>query len=145
MARIGFGAEGLGWKGHGTLKRTAAIEDTGNAPLPGSVFAPRQVRLLKIAVIVMGVLLVGGFAFVLAAIVYQASHLKQAGVEQGTSPDPAPAPGFDLPVGADATLAAMSLDGDRLALHITSAAGPEIVVIDLASGKVVARVRLKSH
>ena len=31
----------------------------------------------------------------------------------------------------------------RLALHLTSAAGPEIVVIDLGSGKVVARVRLK--
>ena len=45
--------------------------------LTGTVFTARQVRILKIAVIVMGVLLVGGFAFVLAAIVYQASHPAQ--------------------------------------------------------------------
>ena len=49
-----------------------------NTPLPGTVFTPRQVRMLKIAVIVMGLLLVGGFAFVLAAIVYQASRGGQS-------------------------------------------------------------------
>ena len=121
----------------------AAVGQKGNAPLPGSVFTPRQVRLLKIAVIVMGVLLVGGFAFVLAAIVYQASHLGQARMGSAASLDPAQGPGIDLPVGRDASVAALSLDGDRLALHLTSSSGAEIVVIDLASGKVVARVRLK--
>ena len=141
MARVGFGVDGFRWKGHDTLKKVAAVGDTGNTPLPGSVFTPRQVRLLKIAVIVMGVLLVGGFAFVLAAIVYQASHPGQAGMATSASLDAAPR--IDLPVGRDATVAAMSLDGSRLALHLTSAAGPEIVVIDLGSGKVVARVRLK--
>jgi hypothetical protein len=143
MARVGFGVDGFRWKGHDTLKKVAALGDTGNAPLPGSVFTPRQVRLLKIAVIVMGVLLVGGFAFVLAAIVYQASHPGQAGMATSASLHAAPEPGIDLPVGRDATVAAMSLDGSRLALHLTTAAGPEIVVIDLGSGKVVARVRLK--
>ena len=119
------------------------VGDTGNAPVPGSVFTPRQVRLLKIAVIVMGVLLVGGFAFVLAAIVYQASHPKQASMGTAASVDAGRAAGIDLPVGKDAALAAMSLDGDRLALDLTSSEGPEIVVIDLGSGTVVARVRLK--
>ena len=33
-----------------------------NTPLPGTVFTPRQVRALKMAVIVMGIMLVGGFA-----------------------------------------------------------------------------------
>jgi hypothetical protein len=117
-----------------------AAGDAGNAPVPGTVFIPRQVRLLKIAVIVMGVLLVGGFAFVLAAIVYQASHAGQAGMPM---PSPSAAPGFDLPVGRDAQVTAMSLDGGRLALHLFSSAGAEIVVIDLGSGKVVSRIRLK--
>jgi hypothetical protein len=121
----------------------AMVGDTGNAPVPGSVFTPRQVRLLKIAVIVMGVLLVGGFAFVLAAIVYQASHPRQASMGTAASLDAGRAAGIDLPVGKDAALAAMSLDGDRLALDLTSSEGPEIVVIDLGSGTVVARVRLK--
>ena len=87
MARIGFGVDGLGRKGHETLRKVAAVGDTGNAPLPGSVFTLRQVRLLKIAVIVMSVLLVGGFAFVLAAIVYQASHPRQASMGTAASLD----------------------------------------------------------
>ena len=40
----------------------AVASEPDNTPLPGTVFTPRQVRLLKIAVIVMGILLVGGFA-----------------------------------------------------------------------------------
>lgn len=125
--------------------KKAAAGDAGNAPLAGTVFTPRQVRLLKVAAIAMGVLLVGGFAFVLAAIVYQASHAGQARMATLPAPGSSAAPGFDLPVGKDGRVTAMSLDGDRLALHLSSSEGPEIVVIDLASGKVVARVRLKAQ
>jgi hypothetical protein len=39
----------------------------------------------------------------------------------------------------------MSLDGNRLAVHLNGPAGPEIAVIDLATGKVIAHVRLKPH
>jgi len=46
-------------------------------------------------------------------------------------------------VPAGATVTAMSLDGNRLAVHLNSAAGTEIAVIDLATGKIVAHVRLK--
>ena len=107
------------------------------------MFSGRQVRILKIAVIVMGILLVGGFAFVLAAIVYQASPRSKMrplrpGGEYG-------GPIIELPVGTGASLTSMSLDGNRLALHLNGGDGPEIVVIDLASGKIVARVRLKPH
>ena len=53
------------------------------------------------------------------------------------------APIIELPVGQGADLTAMSLDGNRLALHLNGGDGPEIVVVDLASGKIVARVKLK--
>ena len=112
--------------------------------LPGTVFTPGQVRILKIAVIVMGVLLVGGFAFVLSAIVYQASHPTQVGGIAAAQV--APPPGgisIDLPVPAGSTVTAMSLDGNRLAVHLNEAAGPEIAIIDLASGRVIAHVKLK--
>ena len=114
------------------------------AVLPGTVFTPRQVRILKVAVIVMGVLLVGGFAFVLAAIVYQASHPAQD-ASRIAAPIVAGQRGLsiELPVPAGATVTAMSLDGNRLAVHLNGAAGPEIAVIDLATGKIVAHVRLK--
>jgi hypothetical protein len=118
----------------------AILNEPDNTPLPGTVFTPRQVRALKIAVIVMGILLVGGFAFVLATIVYQASRGGQsrapaAAVLEGGS--------AELAIPEDATISAMSLDGDRLALHLNSAAGAEIVVLDVASGRVISRVKLK--
>jgi hypothetical protein len=118
----------------------AVASEPDNTPLPGTVFTPRQVRVLKIAVIVMGILLVGGFAFVLAAIVYQASKGGQSAV--GVGPPPAGIEA-ELPIPKDATVTALSLDGDRLALHLQTSAGPEIVVIDLKSGKTLARVKLK--
>ena len=56
----------------------AVASEPDNTPLPGTVFTPRQVRVLKIAVIVMGILLVGGFAFVLAAIVIRPPRAGKA-------------------------------------------------------------------
>jgi hypothetical protein len=126
---------------------SVASEPESSSTVPGTVltgivFTPRQVRILKIAVIVMGVLLVGGFAFVLAAIVYQASHPAQDGSVTRSVPGQA-ALSIDLPVPAGAAVSAMSLDGNRLAVQLNGPGGPEIAVIDLGSGKVVAHVRLK--
>jgi hypothetical protein len=122
----------------------AVTSEPDNTPLPGTVFTPRQVRVLKIAVIVMGILLVGGFAFVLAAIVYQASKMGQgsAAAPEATAP---PGTETELAIPADATVTSLALDGDRLALHLNSGAGPEIVVIDITTGKVIARIRLKAQ
>lgn len=117
----------------------AVASGPDNTPLPGTVFTPRQVRALKIAVIVMGILLVGGFAFVLAAIVYQASRGSQTGAAAGT-PGGIEA-GLAIPEGA--TVTSVALDGNRLALHLNTEAGPEIVVVDLTTGKVAARIRLE--
>src|SRR5919204_3806150 len=110
-----------------------------NTPLPGTVFTPRQVRVLKVAVIVMGLLLVGGFAFVLAAIVYQASRGGQAtppaeavaGADTSGTGTPALS---ELPIPKDATITSLALDGNRLALHLTSPQGGEIAVLDVTTG-----------
>jgi hypothetical protein len=118
----------------------AVANEPDNTPLPGTVFTPRQVRVLKIAVIVMGILLVGGFAFVLAAIVYQASRGGQSAAGLGELPT---AIGSELQIPQNATVTALALDGNRLALHLHSAAGAEIVVIDVATGKVISRIRLQ--
>jgi hypothetical protein len=125
----------------------AVASEPDNTPLPGTVFNPRQVRLLKIAVIVMGILLVAGFAFVLAAIVYQASRLGDGAAPVGaTVSQPMALPeglAAELPIPQGAEVTTLALDGDRLAVHLKSQAGAEIAVIDLRSGKVLARVRLK--
>ena len=122
----------------------AVTSEPDNTPLPGTVFTPRQVRVLKIVVIVMGILLVGGFAFVMAAIVYQASKL---GERTSDAPPPAAvsAPQAELVVPGDATIASMALDGDRLALHLQTETGSEIAVIDVTTGKVLSRISLKAR
>lgn len=123
----------------------AEASEPDNTPLPGTVFTPRQVKVLKIAVIMMGLLLVGGFAFVLAAIVYQASRGGQStpsAEAEATAGGRTPALS-ELPIPKDATVTSLALDGDRLALHLSSPAGGEIAVIDLRSGKVIARIKLK--
>jgi hypothetical protein len=121
----------------------AVTSEPDNTPLPGTVFTPRQVRGLKIAVIVMGILLVGGFAFVMAAIVYQASRLGDKKVQAsapGQTSLPAEVSGLALPPGA--TIAAMALDGDRLALHLQTSTGQEIAVIDVTTGTVLSRIKI---
>jgi hypothetical protein len=121
----------------------AVASEPDNTPLPGTVFNPRQVRALKIAVIVMGILLVGGFAFVLAAIVYQASSGGQSSGGAGSRGTSLSGIESELPIAKDATVTSLALDGDRLALHLNLPVGSEIAVIDLKTGKVVARVHLK--
>lgn len=116
----------------------ALASDPDNTPLPGTVFTPGQVRVLKIAVIVMGLLLVGGFALVLATIVYQAS----GGRQEATAPTTLKEMKVDLAIPKDASVTSLALDGERLALHVSSAEGAEIVVVDLTSGTVVSRVKL---
>ncbi len=86
----------------------------------------------------MGILLVGGFAFVLAAIVYQASKGGQSRVPTDGEPVAA-----ELHIPKARASTTLSLDGDRLALHLQTSAGPEIVVIDLKTGKTLARIKLK--
>jgi hypothetical protein len=98
------------------------------------------VRVLKIAVIAMGILLAGGFVFVLATIVYQASQLSKESAASTFAPAGVETE-FAMP--PDAAVSLLALDGDRLALHLRSSAGPEIVVIDLATAKVLTRVKLK--
>lgn len=117
-----------------------AASESDNTPLPGTVFSPRQVRMLKIAVIVMGILLVGGFGLVMATIVYQASRLGETSA--GASAPSAIAQGITLPKGA--TVTSMALDGNRLALHLKSSAGSEIAVIDIRSGQMIFRIRLNA-
>jgi hypothetical protein len=122
----------------------AVASEPDNTRLPGTVFTPRQVRLLKIAVIVMGVLLVGGFASVIAAIVYQASRLGQTPAPTAAAPAIAPASAnAELPIPKDAEVTALALDGNRLALTLKSASGSELLVIDLGSNKVLSRIKLR--
>lgn len=110
---------------------------------PASVFSQislndPQVRALRIAVIVMGVMIVMGLVAVIGRIIYlMARPSGQAAVAGGAIRADVTAA---LPAGAQ--VRNLSLQGDRIAIHYESAAGSGIAVVDLASGRTLSRIQV---
>ena len=102
------------------------------------------VKLLLSAMLVVGLLTV------IARIVYLASRPPaQATAVAGAAAGSAPGAGLlplqpeallELP--ADASVKALSLSGERLAVQYISPRGDGIAVLDLTTGRVVSRVKL---
>lgn len=109
-------------------------------------FTPAQMRALKIAIVVMSIILVLGFTAILARLFYLAKQPAQPSPVVASSRGPAAAlmPDIDLALPQRAQVRSVSLTstGDRMAVHFDAPAGPGIIVLDLASGKVASRVRL---
>lgn len=124
-----------------------AETDSQSDVVPGTVFTPRQVRILKWVVIAMGVLLVGGFVLVISVIVYQASNIgESAGPPSGVQARrAAPLPQGVLRVPRGMAVTHMALDDNRLAVHLTGPGGGEIQVIDLVTGSVIATIRVNGE
>jgi hypothetical protein len=114
--------------------------DTGADPGP---LGPAGVRILKIAVVVMGLVILAGLATVVARIVYLAKQPARQTVAAQGQPAPSPGRSGELRLPAGAVVRHLSLSGDRLAVHFDSPAGSAIAVIDAASGAEVSRIELK--
>ena len=96
----------------------------------------RNLATLKAVVVVMGVLIVVGFAVVAIEI---SRRLANMGAEEATAP--AEARTLSLPAGC--TVAEIAGVGDRLALRIEPAAScPDLIYLD-AAGREVGRVELQ--
>ena len=92
-------------------------------------------RVLKIAVVVMGLLLVAGFAVVIVTIVLRASKPEAARTVEAPR---------DLAVALEprGRVQRVFLEGNRLMLHLADGAGQRIVVVDLARGRTTDVIRL---
>jgi hypothetical protein len=105
------------------------------------------VRALKIAIVVMGIMIVLGLLAVIGRIFYLAGKPQRPLAASGTSASTASgavvlAPRVRAEIPAGAAVKTMALAGDRLAVHFDAPAGGGILVIELASGEVVSRVDL---
>lgn len=97
-------------------------------------------RAVKILVIVMGIMLVGGFIALIVSIAYMAKH-RQATAP--AAPAPYAAPAIELPAGA--RIETMALGADRLVLNIITPEGNrELLVLDLASGRRLGTIPLRA-
>ena len=94
-------------------------------------------RTLKIAVVVMGIMLVVGFASLIAAIISKTSR-------NGSVPTPArifTSAAIDIPRGA--RVEAMTIAADRLLLALALPEGDrQLVIIDLGSGARLGTIEL---
>jgi streptogramin lyase len=109
--------------------------------LPGPTAAElRLQRNLKIIVIVLGLLMFAGLAAIAGRVIYLAS----GSATQPAGPVPAMRPAelkLGLPAGAQ--VRAVSLSGDRLAVHYEAAGAEGIAVLDLATGATVTTVGIE--
>ncbi len=106
--------------------------------IPGTNWTPRAYRNLKIAVVVMGVLLVVGFAVVFGTIIARLAAT-------GERPAQAQAPvtveaGAEVArlLGPDSEVVSTNVDSNRLALVVRRPDGLGLVIVDLRSGEVIA-------
>jgi hypothetical protein len=96
-------------------------------------------RGLKILVVVMGIMLVVGFAVLIAAI---AGRMSRSGSTSTTTRTFAGA-AIDIPPGA--RIEAMTVGPDRLVLALAlSGGGQQIVVIDLVTGARLSTIELRA-
>lgn len=113
-------------------ERTTASEQ------PSIVLGDRHVRMLKIAVIAMGVVLVLGFIAVIARIVYLVSR----GSDTATTVSQPIKDTARLAMPAGAVVRNLSISGNRLAIHYDGPAGSGIIVLDLQTGTPVSRIQI---
>jgi hypothetical protein len=112
-------------------------------PTAGHTFTPRQLRILKTSVIVMGVLLVLGFGLLLVGIYFQASKIgKTPASRSATTAAGDPLANLSIAVEAGAELHEVFADQGRLILHLKRQGGSEFAVIDLATGRELQRITL---
>jgi hypothetical protein len=123
---------------------TAQSQDQSE-PLPGTVFNPRQVRMLKVAIAIMSIALVLGFALLIIGMVQTAGKIgKDSTAAQPATPAPSSAGvtagGFELKLEPGQSISGMALGDNRIAVHVTGPEGAEIRIIDLGSGAVAAQI-----
>ena len=111
----------------------AEIDRAGEAAEP-EVRQP-GLGLLEIAVYIMGGLLVLMFLGLMGGIAWKLTHKAPPEV-------PAAARVMDIAIPEGASVAGMTLDGDRMAVHLVKGAEHEIIIVDTRKGAVLSRVRL---
>lgn len=108
-----------------------------NGPL-----SPGQVRVLKIAIAVMGVMIVAALLAIVGRVIYLAATPKR--VPEATAVSSALALKHQLALPTGAAVKTMSLQGNRLLVHYQTAAGPGAMVLDLATGKTLSQVEIST-
>jgi Family of unknown function (DUF6476) len=100
-------------------------------------------RALKILVVVLGVLLVGGFITLVVVIAGRIAQRQTAPTATQPAPPPFAAAPIELPAGA--RIETIAVGPDRIVVHLALPGGNrELVIIDLASGRRLGAIPLRT-
>jgi hypothetical protein len=115
----------------------------------GDHFSETQIRMLRAAVIGMGIILVLG----VLALIGRIAYLAKSGGASASNPSQASSPTQAMPVKlaadvrvalpAGAVVKSTSVTADRLTVSFADAAGDGLVIVDLTTGQILSRVRFE--
>lgn len=118
-----------------TLPEDSNATDRADEVTPETFWSERNVRILKLTVIVMSVLIVLGLMVLFATIVNRVI----SGKPEDTTPTisvPVPDDVSQL-LDADAEIVSTAIDGSRMAIVVKRPEGHTVIVVDLRTGKVL--------
>lgn len=118
------------------------LNDSETLP-PGQTFTPRQLRILKASVIIMGVLIVLGFGLLLVGLYLQSAKLGSkalAPVSASAPQQPGGRSTVPIVIEPGTELHEAFADQGRLILHLKRQGESEFAVIDLATGRETQRI-----
>jgi hypothetical protein len=113
----------------------------GASVLAGVPLNDPQMRALRVAVIIMGALLVVGLLTLIGRIIYLFARPSPSAISAVTT-SASIAPEIRAALPAAAQVRTIALQGDRLAIHFDAPTGSGIAIVDLASGRVLSRLTL---
>jgi Family of unknown function (DUF6476) len=106
---------------------------------------PSQLRVLKKAVVVMGVIILLLMAAIVARIIYMsaAKSKLQTSTESALFVLPPPQSNLTLALPAGAIIRSSTLNGNHLAVHHSVGDTDAIAILDLATGKIISRIKIE--
>ena len=110
------------------------VEPAGSPAQPGAEPDARQIRILKIVVISLGMLLLIGFAVVIARIAYLATQPGR-GIGATSAPQ-----NLNVALPPGAVIRQTAVSGDRMTVHFESPQQTGIIVVNLITGQIVSRI-----
>lgn len=113
-------------------------EDTEAAAPMEPIPHPRM-TVLKIAVVVMGVLLVAGFALVAITIVKRASNPEAAAARASAGQFGV----SDVRIAPGEAVKSFSMNESRIAVHVTGPGGDQIILVNPKTGQEIGRIHLR--
>ena len=115
-------------------------EDTAQTAEMETIPQPRM-TILKIVVVVMGILLLAGFALVAITIVKRAANPEAASAKALAAGQFGES---EVRVAPGEAVKSFSMTEDRIAIHVVGSTGEQIILVSAKTGQEIGRIHLRA-